>query len=131
MSNIRYLVTLVLSLSCLLLPGLASALGIQPYTATGFQQMQAAGKPVALHFHADWCPTCKAQEQAFRELQKDQQLKDMTLLVAHYDDERELKKALNIRAQSMVVVFKGVKETARSGGETKPAKLKAVLLSAL
>lgn len=111
--------------------GLASALDIQPYTAAGFQQAQAAGKPVALHFHADWCPTCKAQAQAFRELQADPQLKDMTLLVAHYDDERELKKALNIRAQSMLVVFKGTKETARSGGETKPAKLKAVLQSAL
>lgn len=122
---------LAVAASLFALSGLASALDIQPYTAATLQQAQAAGKPVALHFHADWCPTCKAQERAFREMKDDPQLKDMTLLVAHYDDERELKRAMNVRSQSVIVVFKGAKETARSGGETKPARLKSVLMSAL
>jgi thiol-disulfide isomerase/thioredoxin len=110
---------------------MAQAFEVKPYWAQALADAEKSGQPVALHFHADWCPTCKAQAQAFRELQADPQLKDITLLVAHYDDERELKRALNVRAQSMVIVFKGAKETARSGGETKPAKLKAVLQSAL
>jgi thioredoxin 1 len=117
---------LLLTVSCL-----ARALDIQPYTATGLQQAQASGKPLAVHFHADWCPTCKAQEQAFNSLRGDPQLKGITLLVANYDNERELKKAMNVRAQSVVVVFRGSKETARIGGETKPDKLKAALLTAL
>lgn len=81
--------------------GLARALDIQPYSA--------AGKPVAVHFHADWCSTCKAQEQVFKSLQGDPQLKGITLLVANYDDERDLKKAMNVRAHSVVVIFKGSK----------------------
>jgi len=117
-----------LLLSC---SSLARALDIQPYTANALQQAQSAGKPVAVHFHADWCATCKAQEQAFNTLRGDPQLKDITLLVANYDKERELKQAMNVRSQSVVVVFKGSKETARIGGETKPDKIKTALLTAL
>jgi len=109
----------------------AHALDIQPYTATALQQMQGAGKRVAVHFHADWCSTCKVQAQVFKNLQNDPQLKDMTLLVAHYDDERELKKTMNVRAQSVIVIFKGGKETARIGGETKPDKIRSALLTSL
>ncbi len=115
----------------LLFAGQAQALDIQSYTATAMQQAQASGKPVAVHFHADWCPTCKAQEKVFKNLQGDPQLEGITLLVANYDDERDLKKALNVRAQSVVVIFKGSKETARIGGETKPEIIKAALLTAL
>ena len=115
----------------LLAAGFARALDIAPYTAAALQQAQAAGKPVALHFHADWCPTCKAQADAFRALAADPSLKPVTLLVADYDKERELKKALRVRSQSVLIVFKGATETARSGGETKPDKLKSALATAL
>ena len=125
------LIVLALSLPLLLASGLVRALDIQPYAAERLQQAQAAGKPVALHFHADWCPTCKVQEQAFQTLKADPQLQAVTLLVVNYDKERELKKALGVRAQSVVIVYKGSKETARVGGETDAAKLKAALASAL
>lgn len=129
--NRRVLITCLLALPLLTVSGLARALDIQPYTATALQQAQASGKPVAVHFHADWCPTCKVQERVFKSLQSDPQLKGITLLVAHYDDERDLKKAMNVRAQSVVVIFKGNKETARLGGETKADKIKTALLTAL
>lgn len=129
--NRRTLITFLLALPLLTLSGLARALDIQPYTASALQQAQSAGKPVAVHFHADWCSTCKAQEQVFKNLQGDPQLKGITLLVAHYDNERDLKKAMNVRAQSVVVIFKGSKETTRLGGETKADKIKAALLTAL
>lgn len=125
------LIVLALSLSLLLASGLARALDIQPYSADRFQQAQSAGKPVALHFHADWCPTCKAQEQAFQKIKADPQLQAATLLVVNYDKERELKKSMGVRSQSVVIVFKGNKETARVGGETDAVKLKAALVTAL
>lgn len=108
----------------------AQALEIQVYSPAALSAAQQAGKPVALHFHADWCPTCRAQEKVFQNLKTDKDL-DLTLLVVDYDKERELKKQLQVRAQSTVIVYKGSKETARSGGETDAAKLKAVLKSAL
>lgn len=129
--NPRNLIASLLCLPLLSISGLARALDISPYTATVFQQLQTGGKSVALHFHADWCPTCKAQEASFKALQADPQLKNMTVLVVNYDTERELKKSMGVRSQSVVVVFKGVKETGRSGGETKPDKLKSVLVTGL
>ena len=126
----RKLMTLMFLL-LLTASGLARALDIQPYTAAALQRAQAAGKPVAVHFHADWCPTCKAQEKAFDGLRGDPQLKGVTVLVANYDVERDLKKSMNVRSQSVVVVFRGSKETARIGGETKPDKIKTALLTAL
>lgn len=121
----------VLLSSLLMAVAPAQALDIQPYAAERLQQAQSAGKPVALHFHADWCPTCRAQEKAFQTLKADPQLQAATLLVVDYDKERELKKSLGVRSQSVVIVYKGVRETARVGGETDAAKLKAALVSAL
>ena len=129
--KLQKLAPLALAVALLLAAGLARALDIAPYSAAALQQAQAAGTPVALHFHADWCPTCKAQADAFRALSADPQLKPVTLLVADYDKERDLKKTLGVRSQSVLIVFKGAKETARSGGETKAEKLKAALATAL
>ena len=121
---------LALCLPLMMASGLTHALDIQPYAAEKLQKAQAAGKPVALHFHANWCPTCKAQEKAFQSLKADHQLQAATLLVVNYDQERDLKKTLGVRSQSVVIVYKGQRETARIGGETDPAKLKAALTSA-
>lgn len=129
--KLQKLAPLALAVALLLAAGLARALDIAPYSAAALQQAQAAGTPVALHFHADWCPTCKAQADAFRTLSTDPQLKPVMLLVADYDKERDLKKTLGVRSQSVLIVFKGAKETARSGGETRPEKLKAALATAL
>ncbi|MEN9315669.1 MAG: hypothetical protein RIS35_2062 [Pseudomonadota bacterium] len=110
--------------------GLAQALTIQPFTPQALTEAQQAGKPVAVHFHADWCGTCVQQEKAFRQLSSESGL-DLTLLVADYDKEKDLRRQMKVRSQSTVVVFRGVEEKARSGGDTSPDRLRAVLKSAL
>jgi thioredoxin 1 len=109
---------------------LAHALTIEPYSAQALAAAQAAGRPVAVHFHADWCGTCKQQEKAFSQLKTESGL-DLVLLVADYDRERDLRRNLNVRSQSTLVVFRGTTEKARVGGETDPGKLRAALRSAL
>lgn len=121
----------VLAMLALLLSfGSAQALNIQPYSPAALQAAQQAGQPVALHFHADWCPTCRAQEKVFQSFKGDASL-PLTLLVVNYDKERELKRALKVRAQSTLIVYRGSQETRRSGGETEAAVLRDVLKSAL
>ncbi|MDH5206158.1 MAG: thioredoxin family protein, partial [Hylemonella sp.] len=71
---------LLLALSLTLGLGSAHALDIQPYSADALSAAQQAGQPVALHFHADWCPTCRAQTKVFHQFSADKVL-DMTLLV--------------------------------------------------
>lgn len=107
----------------------AQALDIAPWSAADFAQQQAAGKPVALHFHADWCPTCKAQEKVFNGWRGDAAVPGR-LLVVDYDNARELRRQFGVRTQSTLIVFKGDKEVARLAGETDPAKLRAALEAA-
>ena len=108
----------------------AHALTIAPYSAAALAAAQKAGDPVAVHFHATWCSTCKAQDRAFNELQADPTLK-LTVLQADYDTEGELKKQMKVRSQSTLIVFRGSAERARSSGDTQPDKLKALLKTAL
>jgi thiol:disulfide interchange protein len=108
----------------------AQALEIRPYSPDALAAARKAGGPVALHFHASWCPTCRAQEKVFNDFKPDASLA-LPLLVVDYDKERALKQKLGVRTQSTVIVYRGDKETARVAGETDPAKLKAALQSAL
>lgn len=121
----------VLAASLLGLSTLAQALEIQPFEASAFARLQAGGQPVALHFHADWCPTCVNQSRALEQIKAGGQLQGMTVLVADYDKERELRRQHKVRSQSVLIVFKGGEEVARSAGQTRPEQLQQALAQAL
>lgn len=116
--------------SLLMFAGFAQALEIKPYSSESLTQLQTTGKPVAVHFHADWCSTCRVQERVLKELQGDPELEGVTLLVANYDEERGLRQAMNVRAQSVIVVFRGEDETARLGGQTRRDDIRSALITA-
>ena len=109
---------------------LAQALTMAPYSPEALAKAQAAGQPVALHFRADWCPTCRAQDKVLDSLKSDATL-NITVLAVDYDKEVNLKKQDKVRAQSTFIVYKGTQETARMVGETSPEAVRAVLRSAL
>ena len=108
----------------------AFALDIQPYSAERLAALQTGGKPVAVHFHAEWCGTCKTQEKALQTIKAEGSLPQVTLLVADYDKEKDLRRKMKVAAQSTLVVFKGNNEVARVGGETATDKLKSALVVA-
>ncbi len=109
---------------------LAHALTVVPYSAAALAAAQKAGAPVVLHFHATWCPTCRAQDKAFEALKADPALA-VTVMQADFDTEKALEKTLKVGAQSTLIVYHGASERGRSTGETDPAKLKALLQRAL
>jgi thiol-disulfide isomerase/thioredoxin len=102
-----------------------------PFNQAQFDSMIAAGKPVAVVFHADWCPTCRAQAPLLKELIQSPELKGLTLFVANFDTEKALKQSLRVTQQSTVVVFKDGKESARSTGDTQQASLAVLLRRAI
>ncbi len=127
----RYTLVSSLAAALFLMAGAANALTIKPFTPADLAAAQAAGTPVAVHFHADWCPTCRAQDKALETLKSDPALKNVTLLQANYDTEKALKQQMNIRTQSTFVVFKGKTEVARSAGVTEAGEIRKTLATGL
>lgn len=109
----------------------AAFAGELPYDKVAFEKALAEGKPVIVDFFADWCPTCKAQKPHVQSLLGEPKLKHVTLFIADYDKEKDLKKALRVSQQSTFVVFKGGKEVGRSTGQTAKEDLAALFGKAL
>ena len=109
---------------------LAQALDIKPYSAQALAAAQKAGQPVALHFRADWCPTCRAQDKVLESLKAEKGL-DLTLLAADYDTEKALKRRFKVNTQSTLIVLKGQKEAARLVGDTTADGIRGALKAAL
>lgn len=128
LSAVTYAVVLI---SLFAASAIAQALDVKPFSAESLISAQKAGKPVAVHFHADWCPTCRKQATALERLKADKSLHTVTVLIANYDAERELRRSMKVRTQSTLVVFKGMEESARLAGETQDTKLATALRSAL
>ena len=107
------------------------ALELKPFSQSELSAVQQQGRPVVVHFHADWCSTCVAQAKSLETLKADPQLKAMTVLVADYDKEKELRKSMKIRSQSVMVIFKGSQEVTRLAGQSQATDIKAAFLKAL
>jgi len=102
-----------------------------PFNQAQYDSMVAVGKPLAVVFHADWCPICRAQAPLLKELSQAPEFKALTLFVANFDTEKALRKSLGVTQQSTVVVFKGGKESARSTGDTQQDSLAGLLRHAI
>ena len=109
---------------------LAHALEVKPYSAAALAEAQKADVPVALHFRADWCPTCRAQDKVLEGLKSEPGL-GVTVLSVNYDTEKDLKKQFKINTQSTLVVLHGQKEAARLIGDTSANGIRTALKSAL
>jgi thiol-disulfide isomerase/thioredoxin len=103
----------------------------RPFSTATLDQLLAAGQPVAVDFHADWCPTCRAQAPIIRQLLSTPEFKNLTILIANYDTELALRKSLNVAKQSTLVVFRHGKEVARSTGDTSREGLAGLLRQAV
>jgi thioredoxin 1 len=104
-------------------PVLASAGVFQAYKKESFEAALKATKPVLVHVHAEWCPTCKKQEQVFNDLTKSGVFAKLTPIRVNFDTDSDFKKSYGVNNQSILLVFKGGKEVARSGGVTDATKL--------
>lgn len=101
------------------------------FDAAGFKAAQAAGKPVLVAVHADWCPVCAKQKPILSGLRADPAFKDMAVFTVDFDAEKELVRSFGVQKQSTLIVFHGSTERARSTGETDAAAIRALLAKGL
>jgi len=125
----KKLIAAATSLGLTLLATLAFSAEV-PFNQAQFDAARASGKPIAVVFHADWCPTCRAQAPLLKDLSQKPEFSRLTLYIANYDQEKDLKKSLGVTQQSTLVVFKQGHEVARSTGDTIETSLAALLRQA-
>jgi len=121
---------LIVSALLLTSAALAHAIEFQPYSAAALAAAQKADKPVALQFHADWCPTCRAQDKVLQMLKAEPGL-DVTVFKVKNNTEKDLKRQYKIQSQSTMVILRGDKERGRLVGDTTEAGIRTALKSAL
>lgn len=129
MNNLlRRLIALVAILVAV--PALAASAWI-PYSAQGFARLQNQNRTIVADVHADWCPTCRAQEPTLEALRTDPRMKSVIFVRVDFDKDTDFLQRFRIPRQSTIVVFKGNRETARSVAETRPAQLRAAILAGI
>jgi thioredoxin-like negative regulator of GroEL len=97
------------------------------FSADAFKAAQASGSPILVEIHADWCPTCKAQNPILDKLTSNAKFKDLKVFRVDFDSMKPVVKQFGAQMQSTLIVFKGNAEQGRSVGDTKEASIEALL----
>jgi len=98
-----------------------------PFTDEAFKAAQVSGSPILIEIHADWCPTCKAQQPILDKLTSEPKFKDLKIFRVDFDSMKPQVKAFGAQMQSTLIVFKGTTEQGRSVGDTKEDSIAALL----
>ena len=98
-----------------------------PFSAEAFKAAQDSGSPILVEIHADWCPTCKAQNPILDKLTAEPRFKDLKIFRVDFDAMKPVVREFGAQLQSTLFVFKGATEQGRSVGDTREASIAALL----
>ncbi len=100
------------------------ALARDSFSDAAFDSAAASGKPVLVEFHADWCPTCRAQDKVINSFRHNPEYQGLVILRVDFDTEKALLERFGVRRQSTLIVFKNGTEVGRAVGESSPDGIK-------
>ncbi|MBS0527926.1 MAG: thioredoxin family protein [Proteobacteria bacterium] len=120
-------VMLAASLGILSVASPARANTATPFSEAAFKVAQASGSPILIEIHADWCPTCKAQQPILDKLTSDAKFKDLKVFRVDFDAQKAVVRQFGAQMQSTLIVYKGATEKGRSVGDTKQASIATLL----
>ena len=109
----------------------AGAQPIRPYSAAALQAAQKAGLPVLVDVHADWCPTCRAQDPSVAAISRDPAFAKLTILKLDFESQATERRALGVSKQSTLIAYHGGRERARATGIVDPGQIRALAAAAL
>jgi thioredoxin 1 len=102
----------------------------QAYDEQAFKVAQAAGKPVMVEIHADWCGECKMQDRILARLAEEPAYAGLVRLRVNYDKQKDLVRAFGAKRQSTLVLFRYGNEVGRVVATTNEKDIKALLAKA-
>jgi thioredoxin len=105
----------------------ASAAEWKDYSPEALAEAQAEGKPILIDVFAAWCSVCRAQNPILTQLTREPKYKDLVVLKADFDTQKDALKTLNVQRQSTLIVFKGDEEVDRSVGDTSALSIEGLL----
>ena len=112
-------------------PAIARAAFSRPFTMAEFAEAQSAGRSILVEVSADWCPTCRFQEEVLERVRPHQDLWQMLHLVVDYDTQPDVMRLLRAQKQATLIVYKGFKEMGRSVGDTNEGRIARLLRAGL
>jgi thioredoxin 1 len=121
--KMRYIFAVAAATTAIAAANLAAAAEFRPFTSKEFAAAQAAGRPIVVDVFAPWCPTCRAQEPALRQLGGEPKFDKLVVFRLDFDSQKPAWRALKVWRQSTLIAFKGRRETARSVADTDPAAI--------
>ena len=105
----------------------ASAGTAVAFSLEAFKAAQASNSPILVEIHADWCPTCKAQDPILDKLTADPKFGNLKIFRVDFDAMKPVVRQFGAQVQSTLIVFKGLAEQGRSVGDTREASIAALL----
>lgn len=110
---------------------MAPGVAIRAYDQMAFDQAQAANKPILVWVHAPWCPVCREQEKAIKQITADPAYRDLVVLRIDFDTQKPLWQKFGATMQSTLIGFHGKREAGRVAHESDVARVAPVLRSTL
>lgn len=103
----------------------------QPFDANAFKAAQRTGAPILVEVHAGWCPSCQAQAPILEKLFANPKYSGIARFRVDFDTQTEAATKFRVRWLSTLVLYKGNAEVARSIGDLKEGRIRAMLDKAL
>ncbi len=101
------------------------------FSQSTFDGLQKEGRPVLVHIHANWCPTCRVQTNIISSLLKEDDFKNITSLRVDFDNQKDVVRAFKASQQSTLIIFSNGKEVGRNIGNTSSNGIEKLLRKAL
>ncbi len=112
-------------------PAIAAAPVVQPFDQAAFDAAQKAGKPILVWVHAPWCPVCREQVKTIALVTAQAPYAKMAVFRIDYDTQKPLWQKFGATMQSTLIAYHGKRETARIAHDADPARVTAVIRSAI
>lgn len=104
---------------------------IRPFTPAALHAAQRAGQPVLVDVHADWCPTCRAQDPTIKEIARDPAFAKLVILRLDFDSQAAERRVLGVQKQSTLIAYRGAAERGRATGIVDRGQIRSLAATAL